>query len=120
MPQTLTLDKEVDQYIEKQPSPQKEICLEVRQIIFETFPDIKEKMKWGVPSYGGGLYYFVGLKTHVNLGFAIKGLTPEEIALFDGGGKTMKHLQIRSVNDIDKERIVKLLKMIIKKSVQTH
>jgi len=53
-------DKKVDEYIETQKSPQKEICIKLRTIIFKTFPDIKEKMKWGVPSYAGGKYYYIG------------------------------------------------------------
>ena len=43
------MNKEVDDYIEKQKSPQKEICQELRKIILKTFPDIKEEMKLGVP-----------------------------------------------------------------------
>ncbi len=109
------MDKKVDEYIEKQKSPQKEVCGKLREIIFNTFPDIKEEMKWGVPSYEGGKYYFVALKTHVNLGFSLKGLSKEEIALFEGGGKTMKHIKISSLKDIDEKRVVELLKLIKKK-----
>jgi hypothetical protein len=107
------MDKKVDEYIEKQNSPQKEICTKLRQIIFKTFPEgIKEEMKWGVPSYGNGKYYFVALKNHVNLGFSIKGLSKEEIALLSGTGKTMRHIKIESENEIDEKKIVKLLKLI--------
>ena len=109
------MENKVDHYIKKQPSPQKEICQKLRQIIFKTFPDIEEEMKWGVPTYGGGKYYIVGLKDHVNLGFSLEGLSKEEIALFDGGGKTMKHIKVNSVNEIDEKRIVKLLKLIKQK-----
>ena len=106
------MDKEVDKYIEKQKSPQKEICKKLREIIVRTFPDIKEEMKWGVPSYGNGKYYFVALKTHVNLGFSLKGLSKEEIDRFEGGGKTMRHIKIDSVMDVDEKKIVELLKLI--------
>lgn len=105
-------DKKVDEYIEKQKSPQKEICQRLRQLIFNTFPDITEEMKWGVPAYGNGKYYLVALKDHVNLGFTLQGLTKEDMPLFDGGGKTMKHLEISSFNDLDIERIVRLLKLV--------
>ena len=88
------MDIEVDKYIENQKSPQKEICKKLREIILETYPDIKEGMRWGVPSYENGKYYFVALKTHVNLGFSLKGLSKEEIALFEGSGKTMKNINI--------------------------
>jgi hypothetical protein len=106
----------VDKYIDKQVSPQKEICQTLRELIFRTFPGIKEEMKWGVPTYVDGNYYIVALKDHVNLGFAIKGLTKEDISLFDGGGKTMKHIEIREQTDIDEERIVRLLKLVDKKA----
>lgn len=107
-------------YIDNQDSPQKEICRELRKIIFETFPNISEKMKWGVPSYAEGKYYFVSLKKHVNLGFSLVGLSEEEIKLFDGGGKTMKHLEIGSLNNLDKKKIVRLLRMVMKKAKPFH
>ncbi len=65
----------VDLYFSKQKSPQKEICLQLRNIILETFPDIEEVMKWGVPAYAEGLFYIVALRDHVNLGFSIKNLS---------------------------------------------
>jgi hypothetical protein len=105
-------DEKVDKYIEKQNSPQREICRRLRNLIIETFPDIKEEMKWGVPTYDGGKYYLVALKTHVNLGFSIAGLSKDEIALFQGSGKTMRNIEICSEEDINKEQIIKLLKLI--------
>lgn len=108
-------DKEVNEYIEKQKSPQREICQKLRKIILKTFPDIKEEMKWGVPSYADGKYYFVALKTHVNLGFSIKGLSKDKIALFQGSGKTMRNIEIKSESGIDEKQVVKLLKIIKEK-----
>ena len=105
------MHEKVDEYIKKQKSPQKEICQKVREVILKNFPDVKEEIKWGVPSYEEGKYYFVALKTHVNLGFSLKGLTKKEIALFEGGGKTMKHIEISTLNDIDEKEIVKLIKL---------
>ena len=102
----------IEAYISKQTSPQKEICQALRQLIFKTYPDAKEEMKWGVPAFAGGKFYLVALKDHVNLGFSTAGLTKEEIALFDGGGKTTKHIQVDSTNNIDEKRIVKLLKLV--------
>lgn len=109
------MDEKVKQYIDKQKTPQKEICQKLKQVIFETFPKIKEEMKWGVPAYGNGKYYIVALKDHVNLGFSSQGLTKEDIALFDGGGNTTKHIEIASLKDIDKKRIVSLLKLVDEK-----
>ncbi len=98
-----TMDKKVSAYIEKQKSPQKEILSALRNIIIRSFPGIGEEMKWGVPNYEGR-YYLVALKDHVNLGFWLKGLTAEQEKLFEGSGKTMKHIKFRSLDDIDEKR----------------
>jgi hypothetical protein len=104
------VDKKVNEYIEKQKSPQKEICQKLREIIIKTFPNLKEKMWVGVPWYEGR-YYIVALKDHVNLGFAIRGLSEKELALFEGKGKTMRHIKVYSVEEINEKQIVKLLKV---------
>ena len=105
------MSNKVDDYISKQGSPQKEICQNLRELVFKTFPDVKEEMKWGVPAFANGKFYIVALKDHVNLGFAIEGLTKEDLALFDGGGKTMKHIKVDNIN-IDEDRIIKLLRLV--------
>ena len=105
------MDKKVTNYIEKQKSPQKEILSALRQIINRNFPGIREDMKWGVPNYEGR-YYLVALKDHVNLGFFLKGLSEEEEKLFEGNGKTMKHIKFRSLDDIEEKRVISLLNMV--------
>ena len=105
------MNEKVQNYIQKQKSPQKEICHKLRGIIFQTFPGIKEEMKMGVPWYEDK-YYIVALKNHVNLGFSLKGLSKEEIDLFQGSGKTMKHIAISSTQEIDERKIVELLELV--------
>jgi uncharacterized protein YdhG (YjbR/CyaY superfamily) len=106
----------VTEYLEKQKSPQKEICHQLRGIILRTFPNIKEEMRWGVPTYGEGKLYFVALKDHVNLGFSMANLSREEQQLFEGSGKTMKVIMLHSIDDISEQRIVDLLKIVWGKS----
>ncbi len=106
------MDPAVDKYIAKQDSPQREICEKVRGLLLRTIPDIQEEMKWGVPAYGGGRFYFVALRDHVNIGFSLKGLTPEETALFEGSGKTMRHVKVLSPESMDTERITSLLHLV--------
>ena len=107
----ILMDKKVENYIENQKSPQREICQKLREIILKTFPNIHEEMKWGVPYYEGK-YYIVALKDHVNLGFSLKGLSKEEAELLEGSGITMKHIKINSLDEIDEQNILKLLKMV--------
>jgi hypothetical protein len=115
------MDSKVDDYIKKQKSPQKEICLELRKIILTTFPEINEELIVGVPCYGYtkedpcGKYYIAALKDHVNLGFSLKGLTKDEQKFFEGSGKTMKHIKVYSVKEIDEKKMLKLMKLVMGK-----
>jgi hypothetical protein len=102
---------QVEQYVERQSSPQKEIVGRLRKIILRTFPDVKEEMKMGVPWYEGKLYV-AALKDHVNLGFCLKGLSQKEKRLLEGSGRTMRHVKIHSLKDIDDKKIEKLLIMV--------
>ena len=112
------MDAKVDEYIKKQKSPQKEICQKLREIILKTFPEINEKMIVGVPCYGHtkenpcGKYYIAALKDHVNLGFSLRGLSKKEQELFEGTGKTMKHVKVYSLKEIDEKKIVGLMKLV--------
>ena len=107
-------NKEVDKYIEKLKSPQKEICRKLRRIILKTFPKINEQKKLGVAWYGK--YYIVGLKDSVNLGFSVKGLLKKDKDNFKGTGKTMRHLKFKQLKEIDEKKIVRLLKLVDKKA----
>lgn len=108
------MSEKIDNYIKKQPSPQQEICQELRSIILKTYPSIREDMKYGVPYYDND-FYIVGLKDHVNLGVSIQNLTQEEISLFEGTGKTTRHIKLASMEDFNEEKIISLLRLVRKK-----
>ena len=63
-------------------------------------------MKWGVPVFADGKFYIGSFKNSVNLGFSINGLNDREVALFIGTGKTMRHIKIRSLQDVDEEKLI--------------
>jgi len=111
------MDKQVDEYIEKQKSPQKEIIQKVRNIFLKTLPNCEEKKAWGVIVFAGGKFYIGAMKNRVHVGFAINGLNKEEIGLFEGSGKTMRHIKIHSLEDIDVKKLVKLIKLVDKKTI---
>ncbi|MCW3997398.1 MAG: DUF1801 domain-containing protein [Candidatus Bathyarchaeota archaeon] len=113
------MSEKVEKYIEKQELPQKEIVSSLRDIILKTLPEIKEDFKMGVPWYEEK-FYLVALRDHVNLGFAVKGLTDSEMALFEGKGKMMRHLKFYAQKDVDEVRIAKLLKLVAEKTVGCH
>ena len=111
------MDKKVEEYIEKQQAPQKDILNKVRNLILESLPNCDEKAAWGVVTFAGGKFYLAALKNKVHIGFAINGLSKEEISQFEGSGKTMRHIKIFSLSDIDDEKLIKLIKMVDKKAV---
>jgi uncharacterized protein YdhG (YjbR/CyaY superfamily) len=106
------MNKQVDEYIGKQTSPQKEICLQLRGIIFGVLPGIEEEMKWGVPTFAKGKFYFVALKNHVNLGFSMDGLSEDEKKRFEGSGKIMKIIKFSSIQEIDETELANLLRLV--------
>ena len=111
------MNKKVEDYIKKQKSPQKEIIQKVREIFQKTLPSCKEKSAWGVIALKEGKFYIAAMKNRVHVGFAINGLNKEEICLFEGSGKTMRHIKIHSLDDIDEEKLVKLIELVDKKSI---
>jgi len=110
------MDNQVRNYLEKQKSSQKEILQKVREIFLETLPNCNEKSAWGVVTYANNKFYIAAMKNRVHVGFAITGLSKEEIKLFEGSGKTMRHLKIHSLDEIDKEKLVKLIKLVDEKA----
>ena len=110
------MDKKAEEYIEKQKSPQKEILKEVRKIFHETLPNCQEKMMWGVITYNEGKFYIAAMKNRVHVGFAISGLNEEDIGNFEGSGKTMRHIKIPKLEDIDEKKLMNLIKLVDKKA----
>jgi hypothetical protein len=106
------MESQIEAYIQKQRSPQKEIILKVREIFQETLPTPKEKKAWGVITYAGGKFYLGAINDRVHVGFAISGLSPDEASLFEGNGKTMRHIKIRTLTDVDKDHLVELIKLV--------
>ena len=105
------MDEKVRKYLDNLPSPQKEICEKVRNIILKTFPNLEESFKNGVPWYECK-YYIVGLKDHINIGFSVEKLTDEEMSLFEGKGKYIRHIKLFSLDEVDESRIITLLKVV--------
>jgi uncharacterized protein YdhG (YjbR/CyaY superfamily) len=111
------MDKQVNAYLEKQKSPQKEILQKVRKIFQETLPNCEEKMTWGVVTFASGKFYIAAMKTRVHVGFAIIGLSEDEISMFEGSGKTMRHIKIPTLESIDEKMLVKMIELVDKKAV---
>lgn len=98
----------VDEYIQKQPNPQREVLTELRKLIVGQYPDLGEEMKMGVPWYGGK-FYLVGLKDHVNMGFCLGDKELE--TQLDVLGKQTGHLEFRVPADINRPKLAQLMSL---------
>ena len=115
------MNSKVADYFQKQPKDRRKILKQLRDLILDTFPGVKEGFSYGVPIYDGGRFYLANLRNQVNLGFSIIGLNKKEVALFEGSGKTAKHIKINSLIDHDQQKgIVELLKLVKKKAKIPH
>ena len=110
------MNVEIDEYIEKQKSPQKEILKKIRKLFLTTIPDCEEKKMWGVPTFQGGKFYIAAMKDRVHVGFSINGLNDEELKILEGSGKTMRHIKINTMDDIDIKKLIKFIRIVNEKS----
>jgi uncharacterized protein YdhG (YjbR/CyaY superfamily) len=108
---------QVEEYIEKQKLPQREILQQVRKIFRETLPNCKEEMRWGVITFASGKFYIAAMRDRVHVGFAITGLRSDELALFEGNGKTMRHIKIPTIDAVDKSKLVRLIEIVNQKAI---
>lgn len=101
---------EVDEFVEKLDSQKKKLVEKLRRIVKENLPQAEEKIKWGNPTYilnGQNLTWILIYKDHVDLGFfhGSKLKSP----FLEGTGKGLRHIKVRSEEDIEEEEFKKLL-----------
>jgi hypothetical protein len=87
-----------------------------RKLLLETIPNCTEEFKWGVPVYDKGKFYIAAMKTRMHFGMATGNLTQVEISELQGTGKTMRHIKIHSLEEFDKQKLIKLIKLVYQKA----
>lgn len=89
----------------------------MRKIFQKTLPNSAEEMRWGVITYAARKFCVVAMKNRVQVGFAITGLSKDEMRLFEGTGKAMRRIKIPTIEDVDEEKLVKLIEIVNKKAI---
>lgn len=108
-------NKEVDSYIEKATEVLQPILKSLRGLIQETVPNAEEQYKWSRPVYATNkpFCYLVSSKKYVTLGFNNYTNIKDPNNLLEGSGKLMRHIKIKTIDDIKPE----LYKQMIKDSI---
>lgn len=94
----------VDTWFASLPSTQRPVLDRIRSVIFDAVPDAVEQFKWGRPCYSADNRLFCYLHTsrgHATLGFQHGASLSDPGKRLEGDGKDMRHIKLRSVDDID-------------------
>ena len=109
---TMEFNKQVDQYINNAPEAQRKLLQALRALIHSSVPKGTEQFKWSRPVYAASkdICYLVSNKKHVNLGFINFEKIGDPEGLLEGTGKNMRHVKIKSMKDIQKAVLKKMIK----------
>ncbi|MCE7994718.1 MAG: DUF1801 domain-containing protein [Roseivirga sp.] len=105
-------NKEVTLFIEEQNAGHKELLTTLRQLIEMNVPEVEEQFKWKRPVYalGSDFCYLKAARNYVTLGFFNFQKIDDPLKLLEGTGKQMRHLKLKSVEDINEEVLSEMIK----------
>ncbi|WP_196888633.1 DUF1801 domain-containing protein [Aureivirga sp. CE67] len=108
-------NKEVQEYLDKAPNNFKEILLSLRELISKEVENAEENYKWSRPVYTKekDVCYLTYTKKHVTFGFFEFEKIKTNISLIEGTGKSMRHIKLKNLSDIEDFQIKKILKELI-------
>lgn len=90
----------------------KETLGALRELVHDTVPDATEEFKWSRPVFRSDkdFAYLKTAKNYVTLGFFQFSKLHDPNGLLEGTGKDMRHIKIKSVQDIDRELLTEWFK----------
>ena len=105
---------DVDAYVKSVNADLQEIVMAIRTAIKEGFKELKEEMKWNIPTYSinKNVCAIAAHKNHVNLQ-VFKGAKIKDARLLEGTGKGMRHLKYEHLSDVK----VAVIKRVIKQAI---
>lgn len=102
----------IDGFFAEQPSHLRIILEELRKLVEKAAPDATASLKWGMPCYSIGgemmcaLSALTGHKSHVNLVLSgPPGTFADPDGLLEGEGKTGRHLQLRTIDELPRDAV---------------
>lgn len=99
------------------------IVIQLKKIILEIDANACEVVRLGdrAATYGvgpkkmkEGYVYILPYKSWVNLGFYKGAMLDDPHGLLEGTGKSLRHIKIRSIEDVDREGIRELIQLAYK------
>lgn len=113
------MDAKVERFLLNLPDAKREPTLLLRDIFLTCDPKISEAIKWNNLTFMYGKENFAFIYTYkqvdyINLGFFYATALKDPKKLFEGSGKTMRHIKVKRVEDIPAAQVKKWVKESIK------
>jgi hypothetical protein len=108
--------KTIDGYIETFEDWRGDAIRRIRELVDEAAPDAESAIKWAQPvwlSGGGPFAYVKAFPRSVNIGFWRGAQLDDPDGLLQGEGDRMKHVPIRSVDDVPAEAIGRFVRQAV-------
>jgi hypothetical protein len=114
----LSRDPRVDEFIAALPEWQQAICREVRELVHDADPDVRETIKRTTQPYfvlHGNICALLAAKDHVNVFLYDGAIVPDPEAIITGGheNKTARTVAIREGEAINAPALTAMFKQII-------
>lgn len=102
--------KNYDEYIEKSQDFAQPILKEIRSVVHEACPQVKEEFKWSFPNFtykGSILCFMASFKQHVSFGFWLGPIMddPEKLLIARGTESMGNFGKLTSVNDLPERSV---------------
>jgi hypothetical protein len=110
----MNFNQKVTEYIDKATAEQIVILETLRKLVHETIGNVSEEIKWGFPVFAQikDFAYLRFSKKHITLGFYNIDKIKDPDNLLEGEGNTLKHIKIKSADDIKPKIISEWLQQI--------
>jgi hypothetical protein len=104
--------KWIDAYVDEKPAELAGIAEKLRKLVKKTVADTKESVNpWKIPTFqsNGPMCFFMVGKKHVTFGFLRGTALRDPAGLLEGTGKNLRHVKLRTVNDLGNPALRKLI-----------
>jgi len=102
----------IDDYVEKKRSKLIEVAEGLRRLVKKAVRGSTESVNpWRIPAFesNGPMCFFMVGKNHVTFGFLRGTSLPDPEKLLEGTGKDLRHVKLRTVEDLKKPGLKKLI-----------
>jgi hypothetical protein len=102
-----------DEFLREKNLGLQEVATRLRGLVKKSVPKVKEGVNpWHIPIFesNGPICYYMAGKNHITLGFIRGTSLPDPEGLLEGTGKNLRHVKIKSVDDLNRKGLSELLK----------